>query len=280
MLKRNRSCLRKNTYFTEVKNNHLKGYAALPVNNAILKRMESPDTLFSNSASSVLKDSESASCLLFSSLPGSPGFYLKKYHAKNIFDAVKNTFRLSKGKRSWIAANTLKARGIPTPEPILFLERKSFLFTCESYFVTEAVLKAKPLNLYMDAAFKLLSRQDKRAFIKVLAMQVKQMHDSGIRHRDLKSTNILVADDDGGKVWFIDLDAIKVSDALSLTERLKDVARLNCSFLDTALLSKQDRLLFLKVYLNRANRKELKKYWDSVVLFTGLKLKKSKREFS
>jgi len=279
ILKRSRCCLRKNKYFAPIKKNNLKGYAALPVDSDVLKQMENLDTLFSNSGSLILKDSVSASCLLFSSLPDLSGFYLKKYHVKNIFDAVKNTLRSSKAKRSWTAANTLKTRGIPTPEPILFLERKSSLFTCESYFVTEALVHAKPLNLYMDVDFKLLSGQDKRAFIKELAMQVKKMHDSGIWHRDLKSTNILVEGDDCQKFWFTDLDAINVSDALLLTERSKDLARLNCSFLDTAILSKQDRLFFLKVYLDRANRKELKKYWDAVVLFTGLKLKKSKREF-
>jgi len=279
MIKRDQNCLRKNKYFSPVKKNDLKGYAALPVDSDVLELMENPDTLFSNSGSLILKDSASASCLLFSSLPGSSKFYLKKHHVKNMFDAVKNTFRLSKGKRSWIAANILKENGVPTPLPILFLEKKPFLFTCESYFVTEAMQKAKPLNLYMDADFKLLSKQDKRAFIKELALQVQHMHGSGIRHRDLKSTNILVADD-GVKFWFTDLDAVKVLDALSLTERSKDIARLNSSFFDTVLLSKQDRLFFLKVYLGRANRKELKKYWSSVVLFTGLKLKKSKREFT
>ncbi len=280
MLKRNRSCLRKNSYFAEVKKNNLKGFAALPLNPDILKRMESPDRLFLNPASSVLKDSGSASCLLFSSLPGSSGFYLKKYHLKNMIDVVKNTFRFSKGKRSWIAANTLKERGIPTPFPILFLERKTLGFIRESYFVTEAMLQAEPLNLYMDTAFKLLSKQKRRLFIKELAVQLKKMHDSGIWHRDLKATNILVAVDDAVKFWFTDLDAIKVSDTLLLTEKSKDLARLNCSFLDTSVLSRQDRLSFLKAYKGCANRKELKKIWDSVVLFTGLKLKKSKREFT
>jgi hypothetical protein len=99
-------------------------------------------------------------------------------------------------------------------------------------------------------------------------------------HCDLKATNILVNAGDKIKIYFTDLDAIKVSDSLLSAGRAKDLARLNCSFLDTSFLSKCYRLYFLKSYLGRVKRKELKKYWDSVTLFTELKLEKSKREFT
>jgi hypothetical protein len=55
--------------------------------------------------------------------------------------------------------------------------------------------------------------------------------------------------------------------------------RLNCSFLNTAFLSRHYRLHFLKSYLGQVKRKELKKTWHSVMFFTEVKLKKSKRGF-
>jgi tRNA A-37 threonylcarbamoyl transferase component Bud32 len=132
----------------------------------------------------------------------------------------------------------------------------------------------------MDSSFNLMIKKNKLQFIKEVAIQVKQLHDCGIMHCDLKATNILVNAGDKIKIYFTDLDAIKVSDSLFSAERAKDLARLNCSFLDTAFLSRCYRLYFLKSYLGRVKRKELKKYWDSVMLFTELKLEKSKREFT
>ena len=270
-------CFRENKYFTAVKNKNLKGYAALPLNRDILGLMENPDKLFSDPASRILKEMGSASSLLFSGLSG---IYLKRYNVKSIADVIKNIFRSSKGRKTWLASNILKIRGVPTPEPVLFMERRKPFLIFESYIVTESLFEAKPLNLFMDSIFNLMMKKNKLQFIKEVAMKVKQLHDCGIMHRDLKATNILVNAGDKIKIYFTDLDAIKVSDSLLLAERTKDLARLNCSFLDTAFLSKCYRLYFLKSYLGWVKRKELKKYWCSVVLFTELKLKKSKREFN
>jgi tRNA A-37 threonylcarbamoyl transferase component Bud32 len=273
-------CFRENKYFTMVENRNLKGYAVLPLNRDVLNLMENPDKLFSDPASIILKEMGSASSLLFPSLAGSPGIYLKRYNLKSIFDVIKNIFRSSHGKKTWLASNILKIRGIPTPEPILFMERRKSFFVLESYIVTEPLFEAKPLNHFMDLSFNLMIKKNKLQFIKEVAIQVKQLHDCGIMHCDLKATNILVNAGDKIKIYFTDLDAIKVSDSLLSAERAKDLARLNCSFLDTAFLSKCYRLYFLKSYLGRVKRKELKKYWDSVTLFTELKLEKSKREFT
>jgi tRNA A-37 threonylcarbamoyl transferase component Bud32 len=273
-------CFRENKYFTVVKNRNLKGYAALPLNRGILELMEDPDKLFSDPASMILKKMGTASSLLFPSLSGSPGIYLKRYNVKSFDYVIKNIFRPSRGKKTWLASNILKIRGIPTPKPILFMERKKSFFVLESYIVTEPLFESKPLNHFMDSSFNLMIKENKLQFIKEVAIQVKQLHDCGIMHCDLKATNILVSAGDKIKINFIDLDAIKVSDSLLSAERAKDLARLNCSFLDTAFLPRCYRLYFLKSYLGRVKTKELKKYWGSVMLFTERKLKKSKRGFN
>jgi len=272
-------CFRENKYFTRIKTRNLNGYAALPLNRDVLSLMENPDKLFSDPASRILKDPGSASSLLFPSSVGSPGIYLKRYNVKSIADVIKNIFRPSHGRKTWLASNILKTRGIPTPEPILFMERRKAFFVLESYVVTEPLFEVKPLNLFMDSNFKQLAKKDKIQFIKKVAKQVKQLHDCGIMHCDLKATNILVDAGDKVKIYFTDLDAIKVSGSILPAERAKDLARLNCSFLDTSFLLRGFRLYFLRSYLGQVKRKELKKTWDSVMFFTERKLKKSKREF-
>jgi hypothetical protein len=70
------------------------------------------------------------------------------------------------------------------------------------------------------------------------------------------------------------------TDRLSFRHRCRDIARLNCSFLNTAVVSKTHRFCFLKYYLGRTKRRDLKKAWDTVMFFTELKLRKSGRSFA
>jgi len=272
-------CLQENRDFTQIAFENLKGWVCRPLADGGVAQMKNPEMLFQDSRARILKRSARSASLLFPDVAGAPGFYLKRYRVKGLWNVLKDGVRPSRAKKSWVASNVLMARNIPTPRPILFLEKKHFLFTPESYFMTEALPKALTLASYMDQVFQSLPVTAKRRVLRDTALQVRKLHDNGIRHRDLKATNILISRNVPLKLWFADLDAIAVSDALSLSECSKDLARLNCSFLDRSVLSASERLYFLKTYLGREKREELKKRWHSVVFFTRLKLKKSNRAF-
>jgi hypothetical protein len=66
---------------------------------------------------------------------------------------------------------------------------------------------------------------------------------------------------------------------LSLQDRCRDLARLNCSFLDTGRVSTAHRLAFLKTYLGAVKREDLHAAWQTTLELTGKKLKKSNRSF-
>jgi tRNA A-37 threonylcarbamoyl transferase component Bud32 len=115
-----------------------------------------------------------------------------------------------------------------------------------------------------------------------VAQQVKKMHDRGICHGDLKAKNILIRNQSGDgqhTCSLIDFDAVKILEHVEVKDRCRDLARLNCSFLNTSLVSGSHRLLFLKYYFGTAGRPELKKALRLVVRYTGMKLKKSGRAF-
>jgi tRNA A-37 threonylcarbamoyl transferase component Bud32 len=207
---------------------------------------------------------------------------MKRYNVKGFFYILKHLFRSSRAKKAWFASNSMQVRDISTPDPLLYFEERRFLFLFKSYFVTKAVPDARVLDEYVVSRFPGFSRLQKLSLIRTVARQLKKMHDRGICHGDLKAKNILIRNqnDDGQHTCsLVDFDAVKILDHVEIKERCRDLARLNCSFLNTSLVSRAHRLLFLKYYFGTGSRRELKKALRMVVMYTGMKLEKSGRAF-
>jgi len=114
---------------------------------------------------------------------------------------------------------------------------------------------------------------------------VREMHDRDICHGDLKSNNILVEKKTGkeDKPYLVDLDSARIKKGVKKEDRIRDLARLNASLLDTKIVSTPDRLRFLKHYLNVVEKKgehTVSEYWKEIVCKTQKKLKKSGRKFT
>ena len=74
--------------------------------------------------------------------------------------------------------------------------------------------------------------KQKRQIINKLANAVNDMHDVGIYHADLHLKNILVQSDISGcvHVYIIDLDKSKQYEKISFQRRMKNIMRLDRSF--------------------------------------------------
>ena len=95
-----------------------------------------------------------------------------------------------------------------------------------------------------------------------LARQVRRLHDAGFDHRDLKFANLLVAADPAdARIWFLDLDGVRVWRSLPRRRAVQNLARINVSSLVVDLVSDSDRLRFLKWYLGDRFRSEWKWWW-------------------
>jgi len=268
--------------FKELTAPGLTGYAQPDsCNDGCLRLMGNPDSLFHAPGSRLLKDSPVSSSVLFS-VPGTgEEFYLKRYNVRGAFFPFKYLFRVSRARRAWHTAHSMGARDIPTPEPVLYLERRRAGLLRESYFVTQAVPGSRTLEDYAATCFSGLSRSGRHTALGCLARQLRRMHDRGVRHGDLKAKNILVQTD-GIKISgirFVDLDAVKISGSLTLHDRCRDLARLNCAFLNTALVSKPQRLCFLKAYVKTEDRSMLNKMWGRINSLTEKKVRSSGRPF-
>ncbi len=248
---------------------------------ALLKLLEAPDGLFTRPDAVILKNSRTTSALLLQT-PALPWpVHLKRYNSKGRLFAVTYLLRRSRARRVWQTARELRARDVSTPEALAFLERRRFGLLQAAYLVTRALPGAESLDQYVEKHFPACHPDEKRAFIVRLAGLLKAAHGQGMEHGDLKAKNILIAANgqSGEKISFIDLDATRLRAAASLSERCRDLARLNCSFLNTSLVSRTQRLFFLKCYMEDDLQAGLKDAWSMVLELSWLKLLRSKRAF-
>ena len=249
---------------------------------ALLKLLEAPDGLFTRTGAVILKNSRTTAALVLQAPELPWPVYLRRSNPKGLFFGIKYVLRRSRARRAWQTACELRSRHVPTPEPLAFLERRRFGLLKSSYYVTQALPAADSLDHFVEQRFSEWRPDEKRAFIRRLAGQLKNAHRQGMLHGDLKAKNILVAANDSGaeKIRFIDLDAVRLQHAASLSERCRDLARLNCSFLNTTLVSRTQRLLFLKCYADSDPQDGLREAWAATLMLSWRKLLKSGREFS
>jgi serine/threonine protein kinase len=127
-----------------------------------------------------------------------------------------------------------------------------------------------------DALHGLGPRQ-KRRLIDVLARWVRLMHERGVSHRDLKAANILITP--VGQCQFIDLVGVRTRRRVPGRVRVRDLARLNASFVASPNVSRADRLRFLRTYLVWGLRGSAgwKDWWDRVRRATEAKVRRNQR---
>jgi tRNA A-37 threonylcarbamoyl transferase component Bud32 len=153
-------------------------------------------------------------------------------------------FKKSRAVKSWVAAHGLLVRGIDTPLPLAVLERTCGPLRSEAFLVTRLLPEARELNDYILATDLAARKGD---FIAALAAQLKNMHDRGIYHADLKSNNILVQETGPGwRFFLIDLDRTYFLDNLSFSQRANNLAQINASV--SSRMTVRDRLKFFHFY--------------------------------
>jgi len=181
-----------------------------------------------------------------------PRACVKHYRYPTAWGKIKDCFRYSKGKISWVAANELLRRGISHLKPLAYIEKRRFGLLKESFFITESPPDYLEVDRYLIKSFGNGQSRDlgtkKRAFIQEFAQCIGRLHRSEIFHNDLKTCNILTRERSGH--WdfsFIDLDAVRLGMKVDSRRVLKNLVQINCSI--PGFLGYGDRVRFLKWYL-------------------------------
>lgn len=158
-------------------------------------------------------------------------------------EKLKSLFRPSKASRAWKGALTLVERGLRTPSPVAYLDKKSTGLVERCFFLAEKVSGGEEVR----SLFRNLSPKELRPLLASLGSHLRLCHDLGILHRDLSDGNILVKKGEGEHLDFFFLDTNRIRDRIRKPRRLrrlKNLIRLG--------VPRSHQHFFLQAYLGKS----------------------------
>jgi tRNA A-37 threonylcarbamoyl transferase component Bud32 len=278
-------CVGKNRYFRLVRCGSVRGFAVRDLSEELLgELLADPDAAFTQPGAKLLKDSRTSTVaeLQIPTADGPRSLILKRVKVRRWFEPLKNRFRRSAALRSWVAGHSLRDRWLPTPRPLVVLHRHRLGQPAEGYILTEKVRDAVGL----PEAVAALAPGDAgilREWMHQLARTLRAMHDRTVSHRDLKSSNVMLAgaatDPAGAVPVLVDLVGVRTGAAVAFGQRAKELARLNVSFLRSPRVTATERLRFLRAYLaaGPAIQEDWKTWWKAIAAATTAKVAKNRR---
>ena len=256
-----------------IRSGTVAGYAErdLPA-DFVAQMLADPDALFTAPGAVTLKDSRSSTVAALT-VGGRP-LILKRFRVKTPLVAVKNALRPTAALRSWTLGRNLLDRGVPTPRPLLMVERRRFGVPREGYVVFERIDDAADLA---DAVRSTEDRCVLNAWAERLGKLLRAMHDREVSHRDLKAPNVLmrgVSNPLTATPVLLDLVGVTVGRPVLEATRQRDLARLAVSF-PAGTLSNGVRLVFLRAYLGRTG--DWKAWWRELARLAAAKVARNDR---
>ena len=251
---RDRRCLLKNRYYRPVRSAVASGHAVADFDSAALAA--DPDQPFRRADVVLLKDSRSSTVAEFDLVINGTArrVIYKRFRIASRSKPWAALLRRTPALRSWVFGHGLREHCLPTPRPLLVLHQRRRGLAREGYLLTEKVPEAEELSSYVARLAGLPEEQRRtrlRALIEQAARLVRQLHQSQLSQRDLKAANLLVQQTDSElALWFIDLVGVTRHRILSRGRRVQNLTRLHASFYQHALLTRTDKLRFLRTYLS------------------------------
>ncbi len=184
---------------------------------------DNPDQLFKTGT--ILKDSRTTKAAIIK--VQNTDIFLKRYNNKGLKFTLRYIFRKARSFRAWKAAIILTKLNIPTPLPIIAMQKKNLFILEAGYLFTETLTNLVSLEKFLDIAIK--DETIFANFANVIMNYLKILHNNGIEHRDFKMNNIYIQDQANNKFSFglWDLDSLKMrKKEVSKEKREKDISRL------------------------------------------------------
>jgi hypothetical protein len=180
---------------------------------------------------------------------------------------LKDLFQGARGRRAYVALCGFAFRGLPAPEGLALVEKRSAGFLRESRLLTRRIEGAEELARFIHRNFiaprfggEPADAAKKSRFIAALAAEVRRMHEAGVSHGDLKGENLLIREENGKfRIYFVDLDSVRFREHIGFSRIAWNLAQLDASV--PYCVGTRPRLRFLIEYVRGTGlapmRKEL-----------------------
>jgi tRNA A-37 threonylcarbamoyl transferase component Bud32 len=284
--RRDRRCLGANRSYRRIRGECVAGHAVTDLEpQALASLLANPDAPFRQAEQPLLKDSPS-STVTEVQLPVAGrlrAVIYKRFRITNWTEPLVRSLRRTQALRSWLLGHGLRERGLPTARPLAVFHRHRRGLCQEGYLLMEKVADAADLRTVVarlddDPAAR---RQILWPLIDQLARVVRELHRRRLAHRDLKASNILVQLPASGPpaCWLIDLVGVAHPRRLPRWLRARNLARLHASFFQSPLVSRTDKLRFLRTYLQWGLRGQQgwKGWWRAIAQATLAKVARNAR---
>jgi len=229
--------------------------------------------------SRVIKDSASG-MICWDCLDAGDGRQLKvvykRSRPRNPLKLLLHSLWRSRPMLTWRRANALLNRRIPTARPLAVLERRRLGLLADSFIITEYLEHARDLDTVLTVLLRnekpTRQRTVKRQITTALVRVLRDLHDRGFIHRDLKAPNVMVqwnpAGEEPARVLLVDLDGLRHRGYASPAWQRRALMRLNISLEQCRRVSVTDRLRFLQAYLARTGhpQPEWKSVWRQIAV--------------
>lgn len=172
---------------------------------------------------------------------------IKRQDTGGVLHKLIYRFRASHGRRAWATGRAFRRLGIPTPEPLGFLEVRRAGTLLRSYDVRAFVPDAQPVSRWLNARAARLAPAERGTIRRELAALLLQLYRHGIHHRDAKLLNLLVrrADGDAARTYFwIDLECVRFDTPPTRHRVIRNLVQMNGSL--RARVPEGERLAFLQ----------------------------------
>ncbi len=172
---------------------------------------------------------------------------IKRYDLPRLADRLKYLLRPSRARRAWAAAQTFIRLGIPTPEPLGFLEIYSGPVPARSYFITAFMPETVSAGPWMRSRMPRQPPELRAAVRKDLLELLLALYRKEIYHADTKTPNLLVlAPEDSARrrFFWIDLECVRFGVRPTRHQVIRNLVQLNGSL--RGRTSDEERMEFLR----------------------------------
>lgn len=195
---------------------------------------------------------------------------IKQYRPRTLWKALAAIFRPAKAVQNWCKAEFLLSHNIATPQPLLACRPRGWVIASTSFLVTQWVIGAENLHLFgwriatqpLDVRLCVAAR-----CAVALGQLIGRIHNAGATHRDLKSANLLVAEEGCNMtVYLVDLDGLQPGALVGFERQARDLARLAAGLAAHPWVTRSIRRRFLSAYLRQFPEKciDWKPLWRAI----------------